>query len=470
MQGPLTKISSSRFYALDTDQLKSSFPHSLLAAYVSFQEKQNVLSSRLVYYECRNATYEEFYVLYRILSRMFVGEEEIKNYRNLIDYHGIGTRDILVTLSAEPDMKKEFLFNVGYQKTTSGDCGSACDGGNVNAQEQQFESKLVGKFQGSGNRTIKALLEGDMDVITYMVQSFGPLFEDGDVIVCATDQRTKVVSEVARVLNLPYVPFCVLFCEGTFDYGGELIGTPPAVMPMLPCFITVGDYNNLFFVRHLMKTCSGYSPVKMSDYSYLQVLVRKEEYNSNMKPGDIVDFQVKSKKANTDSVLYSFDGKCNEAHHSVFYGLEIAVPNVECLALESILAGHHHAVLISGVFLPSGDDYGSPGTIKKSGDKRDLHDMNTYHLPNFMYKENFPLFHVDSKGMTCFSRLEAARASKYIEDIDLVRLVAAQIANTKFEMVQENVNKSHYFCNETVAGNLNYLRISGCVKLPPSGL
>ena len=39
-----------------------------------------------------------------------------------------------------------------------------------------------------------------------------------DVIVCETKERTTVVNSIARTLGLPYVPFRIVFVEGTLAF------------------------------------------------------------------------------------------------------------------------------------------------------------------------------------------------------------------------------------------------------------
>lgn len=77
---------------------------------------------------------------------------------------------------------------------------------------------------------------------------------DQDLIICPTEDRARVVSEAARHLGLPFVFFRVLFCEGTIGYGGEMTGVPPVQLSMVPCWVSVGDYENiLMFQSPVMK-------------------------------------------------------------------------------------------------------------------------------------------------------------------------------------------------------------------------
>ncbi len=46
------------------------------------------------------------------------------------------------------------------------------------------------------------------------------------------------------------------------QYGGEMSYEPPALVPLLPCLITLGDYDNIYGVRKLMHRAAKYPPVR----------------------------------------------------------------------------------------------------------------------------------------------------------------------------------------------------------------
>lgn len=67
------------------------------------------------------------------------------------------------------------------------------------------------------------------------------------VIVCENEARTTVVAKVARELDLPFVPFKILFVEGHMhaDGGDASCGAKIEPVAMTPCFIAVGDLDNM---------------------------------------------------------------------------------------------------------------------------------------------------------------------------------------------------------------------------------
>ena len=76
-----------------------------------------------------------------------------------------------------------------------------------------------------------------------------------------------------------------------------------------------------------------------------------------------------------------------------------------------------------------------------------------------------PYFHVDSACKSCFSKEEAARASQRIVDIELVKQVQRQILTTDFVLPQVKKTVDAAFCNESVYGKMNFLMVTGLVRL-----
>jgi hypothetical protein len=74
-----------------------------------------------------------------------------------------------------------------------------------------------------------------------------------DVIICNNAQRTQIVAAAALKMELPYVPFRALFVEGDIKFWGDgLIGAPPLFVSMLPTWLSLGDYDNIFGMRLLL--------------------------------------------------------------------------------------------------------------------------------------------------------------------------------------------------------------------------
>lgn len=73
-------------------------------------------------------------------------------------------------------------------------------------------------------------------------------------------------------------------------------------------------------------------------------------------------------------------------------------------------------------------------------------------------------FHIDSSGMTCFSAAEAAKTSAHVAAAAVLAEVQTRIAHTAFELPQWSAQKSAFFCNEAVYGNMNLVWVSGAMQ------
>ena len=75
---------------------------------------------------------------------------------------------------------------------------------------------------------------------------------DPDVICCESEARTRAVADVAAKLGLPYVAFKIVFAEGTLQTGGDAsYGNPYVSIPVMPAWISLGDYDNIFSTVNL---------------------------------------------------------------------------------------------------------------------------------------------------------------------------------------------------------------------------
>ncbi|GMH67673.1 hypothetical protein TL16_g04742 [Triparma laevis f. inornata] len=74
-------------------------------------------------------------------------------------------------------------------------------------------------------------------------------------------------------------------------------------------------------------------------------------------------------------------------------------------------------------------------------------------------------FLVDKDGKSCFSNLEAERATARLEEIKFIEQIAASLNSVDFVLPQHKKNPKGAFCNEQVYSNLNLLIASGVVSL-----
>jgi hypothetical protein len=143
---------------------------------------------------------------------------------------GIRIGDILIRIN-HTDLKK-------YPKT-------AIECSNLLQELQQEASKL--KPAATTSESDGKLIELELLRLPNM-----PRLDSDTVIICSTEHRTQIVADAALRMGLPYVPFRAVFAEGDIFYGDEGgVGVSPALVDMVPLWLSVGDYDNIYGIRHL---------------------------------------------------------------------------------------------------------------------------------------------------------------------------------------------------------------------------
>jgi hypothetical protein len=139
-----------------------AFPDSILSAYIrSHHNSESVLS-----YLCQACTYDEFDVLYKILSRCYCSEDEINRSEKLLGIFKIGNRDILIEAAkSKPDVS-------AIRKSWS--------------DEPMEETKQK--------------LEDARQVMVYQDDVL-------DFILCGSAEKAQVMGNTSKLLGLSYIPF-----------------------------------------------------------------------------------------------------------------------------------------------------------------------------------------------------------------------------------------------------------------------
>ena len=98
---------------------------------------------------------------------------------------------------------------------------------------------------------------------------------DSDVIVSGSAERTKVLVELARELNLPFVEFNFAFVKGDLNDGE---GGSTDHTPLTQCWLSLGGYDSLFAFQRIHHRFSpdGHSSIGCADLSLEQYLSHKD--------------------------------------------------------------------------------------------------------------------------------------------------------------------------------------------------
>ena len=350
---------------------------------------------------------------------------------------------------------------------------------------------------------------------------------DAEVIVCESEERSRVVLEVARKLQLPYVPFKTLFVEGVTQFVIEGDPCTPRKIPVMAAWVSLGDYDNIFSYRKFAS--------KTSDVVPLSLQTQLDEHDV-FKPGAFGSGGVGMRPQEPQPAKSKFmreqfiNGAHNEysglmpyheivalverrwvaaspedkAPYEASYAQEFAeyAPKLaEWQAKMAAIQLENEKACVEGNVgkevnleefgvddyetLQAGCCMGLRFCLPQTDTLKEAQGylFEAHHTPSQVKvlpggddygaapaategdEAASALFHLDSSGKACFSAAEAKAASAHIATIQLDERVKACLQRKKFVLPQQSRNISEHFCNEAVYGKLNVLCVSGVVRL-----
>ena len=271
----------------------------------------------------------------------------------------------------------------------------------------------------------------------------------GDVLICSSPEHARVVSDMARVLELPYLPFRLWVVEGTNSYGEGRMGTPSIHFSRLPVWFSVGDYDNIVGFRRLMHMypIRDSAPLNQGPFEECQRFpdsqqIKLQTAGAVLSPKDVWSTQ---DTPGADSELI-YDAGWNLDSGSERYVFPVALrlaytSDVTTRILTSVFSGDSKTTLSGDVVvLPGGADCKQPAA-------------------------NGAPFHYDSTGKACFSAEEAAKTAELLRDHDVIHRALAAVSNSRMVLPQQAYDKEHFFCNESVYTNCSILCVSGVIRM-----
>lgn len=197
----------------------------------------------VITYECADASYTQFGTIFRILCRMHVNASELVQHKATLDFFlpAMRLQDVLVDMASTPVLpalplaaQSEAIFEPGRRviirtppehridlKDSEGVvCGARFEEGGVGAYPvlPDGDSKeavllphaaLEAKFDDLAAAAKKAAEAALVSGGDYEARE-----TDAEVICCESAERTQVLVDLVRSLDLPYVSFKLIFVEG----------------------------------------------------------------------------------------------------------------------------------------------------------------------------------------------------------------------------------------------------------------
>ena len=528
----LLAAANAKAYAMSADDARG-----MLAGKVEWANRAaDEAGSRrpsVITYECADASYTQFGTIFRILGRMHVNASELVQHKATLDFFlpAMRLQDVLVDMASTPvppalplAAQSEAVFEPGRRviiRTPPEDridlkdaqgvvCGARLEEGGVgaypvlpdgNSKEAVLlpHTALEAKFDDLAAAAKKAAEAAVVSGGDYEARE-----TDAEVICCESAERTQVLVDLARTLDLPYVSFKLIFVEGVLIARQEA-DFQMCKVPMTAAWCSVGDYDNVFAFRRLAPQGPHVDhlqlPLALHDFENLFDEYTSELDEDVLAPGLVVLANHLPRELGGDA---SDDDESNGERlpPALQLGLRVALPpdGAEA-AMHRLLfqreAPHIHHVPVhylpglpptyvppkaaspdsasdsasdsapesaSPEAAPSIDAPDSPATKKQRVDES----SHPTTIKTAAEEDKPPaLFHRDEHGKTCFTRDEAEEAQWRIACMRLEDRVKQCLQRKKFVLPQQSRNMIDGFCNESVYGTLNLLCVTGVVRLSP---
>lgn len=450
---PIKEMAYGASYVLSVNDVMK-YPKSALAAFCQFSLRSD--NSKILKYKCEDVTYEQFYIVFKVMCGMYITIDEFKKNIELLDFFGLGPENVLIDFineiisdnnlpqlenhEDEDNITNEIFLGLGNQccyncykpkneENSLFNCTKCKQVAYCSRKCQIMDWNESHKYE-----CLKSLVKNEVDK---------------DFIICPTEDRTTVLAELAKELKRPYVKFQIVFAEGVATFGGEMSDCSPIHLKMTPVWSSFGDYDNIYVQSFLMTKQVSEGPFH---YKHISEIVGDSEnfYNKALlKTNTLVNLVDENgdEDDESDDEDYENDDEeikkigCDDYEDNFKFDLQIA--KVEKQNINSLIYNvlgeqgeQSHIIPIKGIILPN---------VGKT-------------IQQHKY------FHVDQTNKTCFNAQEAIDMSKYIESTKFIDRVKNQLNNINFRLPQLTETNEVNFCNENVYGNFNFILVTGIIS------
>lgn len=386
-----------RTHAIELNDVQK-FPESKIN--IEINKIENKDQQQIFTYIEQNLSYEEFFVF----EKIFIGEsisslDFEKNKEKILSY-GFKIDQLMVKNYLEPfiipdkESALQVLDNDTYF-TSDDDFNSASSG-----MEEYLEESFI---------NIKYL---------YLRKQIP---RDNNIIIL--DNYSKYIEAIHFIKShkLPFIPFKVLFTEGTLLCGGGSTGDPASTLKMIPSFASFGELNQTMFLQNLLTL--SFEPLP-----YKQKMKNCLNYDLIPKDGHFV--------IESESQIYT-DMNYHIRGESLFFDLAASIDNniIPCIVDE-----------ISGLHCRLIREVDSP-------------------------KEKLQFYDIDENNkMVIQPGTQRKAVYDRVNESHLFEQILSQINNIHFDISQhtQKAGIAHTFCNETVYGNMNLLMVYGMMNMNPN--
>jgi hypothetical protein len=241
-------------------------------------------------------------------------------------------------------------------------------------------------------------------------------------------------------------------------YGGEMSGTPPALLKMLPVWFSVGDRDNIVGYRTINHTCKFDASRNLVDCDWLERLDEKLDpplvaderlsfHNSEARTPDDDGTANKARK------LYYDEDRVTDPSNlgTISFNLAVALPSCELKTIiEQCCINAYYSTFWpkDAIAFPEGNSYHNEHAASKAP-----------------ASQGGSLFHLSAARNVVFSADEAKGTFDILSQINLPRRVQHFLTEIDFSLPQQNSTVQTHFCNEDIYGKFTFLEAVGLLRL-----
>lgn len=264
-----------------------------------------------------------------------------------------------------------------------------------------------------------------------------------DILICDTKEKHIYVSNVNKSKLLPYIPFKIIFAEGTNVYGGGMQSTEPLKLKMTPIYVSFGECNNILFAMSVLSR----DDFKFANDPNKMIEDIKKNYNFEIPPecsfsNKFIGFDFDRVEKNK---LHNFyDGTDNTDNHSVHF----VAGDDTC---DKIYCG---LTLCNDQLLDN------------------LFKFDTYvEFGDFIVPENKKItkstqyYHIDENNNIFLTKTKIKPVIDKIQESNFFNVIKKKLNDIPFVLPQKSHNFSGDFCNESVYGKFVFLEVNGFLKM-----
>jgi hypothetical protein len=351
----------------------------IINSYINFNIKNETINENDDIYEYVSEfhAYEDFDVVNKILMKEYITIEEFKQNKQILDYYGISPENIFTEIISGL-MKKSSLKN------------------------EIIVSEGITIFQNNDQMKHARTL---LNTFNY---------------------------------NNNYIPMKIYFAEGTYEYGGGMSDHPHLNLKMSPIFISIGDYDNILFIKKLKtRNYEESSLSEMVEHSnknkYLDfcqnLSSNKEFYLRDENYDDDIDENDPEYDKYIDII-----GDMNYENY-MFAGLKYSLKNDNML---EIMCDNQHDHV--------------------------THNKYVFDKHKKLKQEN-KFFNIDSENKMFFTEEQRTSIIDSLIKKDTIEKIRKSLSGVGLRLQQQKVSVDSNFCNEDIYGTFTIIEINCIINL-----